>query len=63
MPILVAIMAARMRAMILIPLLMISFSSPLMDREKDSLVAPAQSHLSTVGLCAPGRVALTGRDI
>lgn len=62
-PILVAIMAARMRAMILIPLLIISFSFPLKDREQDSLVAPDQSHLSTVGLYAAGRVALTGRDV
>lgn len=40
----VAIMAARMRATILIPLLMISFSSPLKEKEKGSLVAPDQSH-------------------
>lgn len=37
-------MAARMRAMISIPLLMISFSSPLKKgREKGSLAAPDQS--------------------
>lgn len=56
-------MAARTRAMILIPLLMISFSSPLKGREEGSLVAPDQPHCEHVGPCDPGRVAWTSGDI
>lgn len=56
-------MAAGTRAMILIPLLMISFSSPLKGREEGSLVAPDQPHPEHVGPCDPGRVVWTNGDI
>lgn len=59
-------MAARMRAMILIPLLMISFSSHLKDREKGSLVPlshPDQSCPEHCGAVCPWKVALTSRDV
>lgn len=39
----VAVMAARMRTVISLPLLMICFSSPLKDREKGSLAVSDQS--------------------
>lgn len=55
-------MAARMRAMILIPFFIISFSSPIKDGEKRSVVAPDQSCSEHRGAACSENGALTSRD-